>query len=282
MQMKSPQFLAAALLSLLASCGGADAEVATTSNPLCDGSDGLRVRIALEGGGPDTYGSHIRINHGFQVLAIDGHCSYWMNSGWELNLFDSRDRGWRTGTLDPATAAALEGALPLADLTRLADCVGGGASDAPARIVRTAGSQAVCGGSGPRFDAAWAVVTATADKLWPRSTALDGALRVSARDIAPPPGSGHHEPYAWPLGGLTPFLRANSAGTPEDVHTLVTEPESARKLRTLRETYLSDRSMPGGGFASWDGLVVSDGIITAVTYMRDALPYEDQAGHPPF
>jgi hypothetical protein len=277
--MKSLWFLPALLL-LMTSCGGGGGEPVPTAEALCDGSEGLRVRIALEGGGPDAYGSYIRINHGYQVLEIDGHCSYWMNAGWGFNVPQFRDRGWRTGTLDAATAAALQSALPLADLSRLADCVGQGVPDAPSRTVRTARSSAGCGGSGPSFDAAWAVVTVTVERLWPRSTPVDGAIRVSAREYSVPPGV--HKPYAWPLAALSPFLRANSPAPTVEAHTLVTDPESTRKLRALRETYVSESSLTAGGFPGWDGMVVSDGTITAVTFMRDALPYEDQAGNPPF
>jgi hypothetical protein len=62
----------------------------------------------------------------------------------------------------------------------------------------------------------------------------------------------------------------------------VSDPESAAKLRALRETYLSDRAASGAGFSGWAGVWVSDGTIAAVAFMRDALPYEDQAGHYPF
>jgi hypothetical protein len=241
----------------------------------------LRVRIATEGGEPDEDGSYIRINHGFQVLAIDGQCSYWMNS-WDINVPQFRDRGWRTGTLDPATATTLQTALPLADLTRLADCVSSGVIGATARTIHTASGRAQCDGTGPRFDAAWAVVTATANRLWPLSTPMAGGIRVSARERSPSPSAGDHKPYVWPLGALTPFLQPNGAGAANDTHTLVNDPESAAKLRALRETYLSDRAASGAGFSGWAGVWVSDGTIAAVAFMRDALPYEDQAGHYPF
>ena len=259
---------------------GSPAEVAAAPEALCDGSSRLRVRIALEGGGPDVDGSYVRINHGFQALVIDGHCSYWMNAGWELNRPLSRDRGWRTGTLDPASATALQGALPLADLTKLADCSSSQVLDAPARTVRTASTKAECGGSGSRFDAAWAVVTATAEQLWPRSTPMDGAIRVAARDVGVVPGS--HAPYPWPLGKLQPFLLSLAPGGVSDANTLVTDVASARQLRALREQYLSERSMAGGGFSNWDGPLVTDGTTTAFVFMRDALPYEDEGGRFPF
>jgi hypothetical protein len=299
--MKSLLLVPVALLPWMVSCaekprGGSPADAATTamlrdgspgdaaavSAMLCDGRDGLRVRISLEGGEPDQTGSYIRINHGFSVLEIDGQCGYSMNSGWQFNLPQFRDRGWRTGTLDRATAAALQSALPLADLRGLADCVASGVIGASGRMIRTATSQASCDGTGPRFERAWAVVTATADQLWPRSSPMDGPIRVSARETAPPPGTGDHQPYVWPLGPLSPFVQADSAGLAADAHTLVSDPESARRLRALRETYLADRALSEAGFSGWNGVRVSDGTITAVTFMRDALPFEDQAGHPPF
>jgi hypothetical protein len=50
----------------------------------------------------------------------------------------------------------------------------------------------------------------------------------------------------------------------------------AAPLRAIREEYLSD-TRPGDLYAA-DGIPITDGVISATMFLRDALPYEDERG----
>jgi hypothetical protein len=112
---------------------------------------------------------------------------------------------------------------------------------------------------------------------------MDGALHVSAVVSGFDPSSGSAMAYPWPLAmPLSDFLLDpgidGSNLIMRGASKLVADPDSTSRLRALRERYLADRDAQPGLYANWDGLETTDGVTSAVLYMRDAMPYEDGSG----
>jgi hypothetical protein len=82
----------------LACSGGAEGDAALPEvQPICDGSDDVRLTFAAPGGFFSR--SPFSQRYGSVSLAIDGRCSYW--------IADESLRGLRVGTIDAASAAVL-------------------------------------------------------------------------------------------------------------------------------------------------------------------------------
>jgi hypothetical protein len=229
--------------------------------------------------GSELRASLVRVENGMPALTVDGACSYWVGGGWSEDPL-SRDRPFRTGRLSDADVGALERSLPLGDVGALGDCPPPqpGDYDYGVRVIRTASTEAVCKTTGTRFDAAWTTLQGLAAALWESGTPMDGALHVSAVD-APSSASTVPAPYAWPTAlPLTSFILPDAVQFQTGVSVLVDDPVAAGQLRALRDQYLSDRTAQPGLYTSWDGLEVTDQSVTALVYMRDAIPYEDAQG----
>lgn len=245
---------------------------------MCDGSNRVRMRALIEPAlSREDYGSAVRVENGYPSIAIDGLCSYIIGGGWTEDA-SGRDRGWRSGRLDPTVEARLSSVLDLTALDRLQDCTLGGANfDLASRVLIAANSRARCeGGDGPRFEDAWRTIADTAADLWSHGTPLSGPIRASATSAW-----STSRPYQWPLTtALSTFIRdadeSTQAGPNVAGTSRLVEGADAAVLRALREQFLSDREATPGLFLG--GMAVSDGVTTATLYMRDALPYEDNDG----
>lgn len=96
----------------LLGCSGDSAEALPPAQPLCDGSDELRlVFTSIMGFG--YFGSGFSGKYGSGYLVIDGRCDYWLGS--------ETPRGLRTGTLDASTASALAEELHFGRYSTVAD-----------------------------------------------------------------------------------------------------------------------------------------------------------------
>lgn len=254
-----------------------DAGVADVPHaPLCDGQQHLRLWVLVETGGQQAPGSRVRSENGSPVITIDGTCSYWVGGGWSEDALRP-DRPFHTGKLDNADVTAIEDALPLSNIAALADCPGtpGGLSDYDTREIRTEATTVTCPGTvGARFDAAWSTVQNIANRLWENGAPMDGAIHVSAVGAS----AGAPRPtYAWPIASpLSSFVLADADRNKIGVSLLVSDADSARQLRALRDQYLADKTAQPGLYGN--GLNATDQIATAVVYMRDAIPYEDAQG----
>jgi hypothetical protein len=249
---------------------------------LCDGQQHLRLWALLGGGGQELPGSYVRIENGAPVFTVDGTCSYWVGGGWTEDAL-YRDRPFRTGRLSDADARSIEASVPIDEVSVLADCAPGGMPDASTRVIRTEMAMATCPSSltdGVRFGAAWAAVQAIAEKLWQSGTPMDGALHVSAVGPASLPPSPSSPPaYAWPAAlPLGEFVLDSSDWSNSGVSRFVDDPDAARRLRAMRDQYLTDRTAQPGLYSNWDGLIATDQTTSAIVYMRDAIPYEDTQG----
>lgn len=259
--------------------GTSDSDAGSVNRqPLCDGAQHLRLWVLVQPGN-ELAGSEVRVENGSPFLTVDGTCNYWIGGGWADDAL-SRDRPLRTGKMSDADAKALEESLPLDDVTSLADCPPPqpGVFDYGTLVIRTAMAAATCSTTGARFDAAWTTVRTTANALWANGTPMDGALHVSAAPMGAS-ASTTPAPYAWPIAApLSSFVLSAGDLYMTGVSRIVDDPDSAGRLRALRDQYLADRTAQPGLYANWDGLAVTDQSATVFVYMRDAIPYEDARG----
>lgn len=264
-----------ALLPLaLAGCGADAPEV-----PLCDGSDGLTLRVFFDGESNGVTGGTVRVENGFPSFAVDGQCRYFMSGGWRGagSARQPNDEGWRQGTVDDDLRRMLENAAGWEDMSRRADCAAfSGASDASPLIVANTRSAAVCAGQlGRSLTSLLEALNERAAQLWAQGQALDQDLHVAAvkdyvADAEPLPR------YTWP--GVLPlrdYLLDNAALSAPGRSKRVAAAE-AGPLREIRERFVLASRRRYTGISG--GMQMSDGETTAAVYLRDALPYEDELG----
>jgi hypothetical protein len=265
-------------LFAVAACSS-DADAPTIAAvPLCDGSTNLTLRIFYGGqSGREVLGSAVRVENGFPSFAVNGQCQYFMSGGWFEDR-QARDFGWRQGIVSDDLRRALEAKAGAEDLRSTYDCGRGvPIADAPPSIIANARSSLICtGGASEPVLEVFALIRQRAQELWTDARALDGALRITARQA-----SGAEPPkwYQWPTGlALRDYFETNST-------VLYDEPEGQSKpvaataaapLRTLREQYLRD-TRPGYLYTG-EGIPITDGQTIATMFMRDALPHEDERG----
>ncbi|HTV18525.1 MAG TPA: hypothetical protein VMG12_07635 [Polyangiaceae bacterium] len=89
-------------LSLVAGCGGTQLEPLPDIQPMCDGSDDIRL-VYGTGGGFVAFEDEFTAKYGRRYLAIDGHCNYWR--GWNTV------HGLSAGTIEPERATTLANEL---------------------------------------------------------------------------------------------------------------------------------------------------------------------------
>lgn len=254
-----------------------------SSFTLCDGIPALRLRVyGAANPERELRGSMVRTENGFPSFAVDGLCNYYLNGGWGQGADETldRDQGWRSGVLPSDLRAQLEVAMQRSSLATLQACLPtDGLFDATAWVLSVPGGSAACLRPGPGFTDLVSRVQTLAVSLWPNAHPLAGGIRVSA--VAT--GDDLSSPYPWPLAQpLGDFMLPENVplnlykGFSVGVSTLVSDEESARHFRQLREQYLADRT--ANPFLFFDGQVMSDGRTKANVYMRDALPYEDENG----
>jgi hypothetical protein len=255
---------------------GGDSATAEPPAGLCDGSARMRLRFAtLARNERELPGSIVRVENGFPSLLLDASCNYYMSGGWaEPGDALGRDRGVRRGKLDGADLEALGRELPLGRLDRLSDCSDAAEMiDGSPRTIADGSGTASCAGRGASFDAAWNWIASRAAKLWAASAPMSGDVWLSAVVVK----DGDDSPaFEWPLAEpLRSFIIPENALFESGVSRRVSGPE-AQALRRLREDYLSARTKAPAGF--YDGQKMSNGGLSAVVYLRDALPYEDERG----
>jgi len=273
--------------AIVVGCGGAASSSSVAPDamtpPICDGSANLRLRIFVEPqNGRELRGSIVRVENGYQSLMIDGACDFWIGGGW-IDDPMARDLGWRRGHIPAALEQELETLISIGDLGSVQDCLSNDIADAPTRSIRSATSRARCIRGGPRFEAAWSWAEKHGPDLWHEGVPLDQGIRVEAVMLYDGDNS---KAYGWPAGApLAELILQETEGSAlvfaSGVSTLVMDPDRAQALRRLRDEYIADRRAFPGLF--YDGQKMTDEQHTsAVVYMRDQLPYEDERGLLPF
>jgi hypothetical protein len=262
-----------------AGAGGSGGSAGAASFPtsICDGSARIRLRVfAAPQLSHEPRGSFVRVENGYSRLHVDGLCHYW-TSTWDGNDVLSRDREVREGQLTPDEAALLDSTFHLEDIgTELSDCPGAGAEDQTFRVMAAENAGVACQVGGPAFEKAWSTAASLASEWWMRGTPATGGVRIS---VIRSPAVGQQ--YPWTLAtGLDGLQLAPDSETEEGVSTLLDDPTDVSKLRSLRASYLEERSKSPGLFKGGPQFV--DQGISYYVYMRDATPYEDEHGLLPF
>jgi hypothetical protein len=275
-----------ALASLfLSACGSesgsdkqdADSNTGALVQPLCDGSDDVRLQYTHEGGFVGRYYSFLR-PLGFEYLVIDGRCRFWVNQDvWY---------GARTGTLTEDRAVALESELHWADLSELAGnwenrgCMDGSTwhlSDGESEV------SCYCGCTDEGVPSVVPDVgNASSDALlefWDAGAGFDGVMRIAAEDLteAVQVDGLELDWQVWPLSwSITDALFASVSSLHDPAAGMpVNEPADRETLRNLRDSYVETHgTIPDAD----DGYlpVTADSRYYALL-MRDVVPGDSSA-----
>lgn len=251
-----------------------------TTNHLCDGSAGLRIRYFLhDPPARFSFGYMVATENRNPSFAVDGSCNYWMSPGWnaEPANTDTSALGWRSGRVDKDLEHALN-QLPLGHLEELADCEADTLRDASLMAISDASSKVGCFRSGPMHQAAFEIVTARVESLWANAEPLTNGVWVSA---VPFNDGDTSAAYPWPSSvPLSEFMLPEASWYEAGVARLIADESEVANLRGLRARYVDERRAAPGHF--FDGQKMSDGTTAAVIYTRDQLPYENARGLWPF
>lgn len=243
--------------------------------PICDGSDQLRLRFFYEPAlSREPPGNAVLLELGYSSIGIDGHCRYWINGGWANGKVDEH-LPWKTGELPASLAAELDAAINLSTLDTL-ECDGFTTySHKNYYTIRSQYSRRRCevGLDDTKFYEVYRILDSRALQLYDAAVPVDGAIRMLATSSGWP-----FDTYEWPVE-LDPFLRVDSSSELLPGHSqLVTDPEAARLLRQLRNRFIADATAPEASHNTSDGIPLSVGTsgskFNIELFVRDALPYE--------
>jgi len=224
----------------------------------------------------DYYGSEVRRENGVPSFAVDGQCQYFVSGGWN-NQRQGSDQGWRQGTVDDELRRILESEVGAEDLTSVYECFPFGAFDAGTMVVANARSSLVCGGAGEDLLAVFDRMRLRGRELWEQGQPLDGDLHITLVQVSGEPPRW----YPWPseLAFDEYFGPAQQPSEQQPPRSQRVASADAAPLRALREQYLRDtRDTQPGLLYAGGGLPVAAGDTLVTIYMRDAVPYEDEAG----
>jgi hypothetical protein len=276
--------------ALLGSCAG----FPVASEPICDGSDGLR--LAYRTTAPQVWHvfpeMKVRWAPGISFLYVDGRCHFWVRP------IDGYDETADTGISRDRYVETREGVLTAEEADALGRDLGYGDWGAIDREVFTAGS-----GTHPGHIEMWAggqyfrcvrscgheVPTALvqraeawADRLYDRAAPMTGPLRGRAFIWGDPAvGSTFPVPPVvtpTPIDRPTVLLeRAVSLGEGQTLDyggaPLITDPDEVALWRGLWRDFIHNEH------AYWSGPFVVDAAGTIYQFsIRDALPFEDEDG----
>lgn len=248
--------------------------------PICDGSSKLRLRFFVRPSAVLTGGA-IYIENGNSSFAVDGHCRYWINGGFDAELQArplSYAKPWRTGLLPEKVKKDLDAVLDLEHLEHLSSCpFSPTLRDASALRIRSEYSAVECQGNAELantdFGRAWSLIERST--LYADGTDLDGPIRIVGYPTTP---DEFGNLLQWPLSvPVTEYHVEMVLGTGFGLGLLVSEVEDATKLRLLRQTDMIYRETHPE--YQLDGIYVQDGDDYA---KRDAIPYEGDDGLLPF
>jgi hypothetical protein len=279
--------------ALLGSCAG----FPVASEPICDGSDGLR--LAYRTTAPQVWRVpstlKVRWEPGISFLYVDGRCRFWVrpDDGYDETADTGISRDWyvetREGVLTAEEADALGRDLGYGDWGGLDREVFDGArvTEPPHTEMWADGQYFRC--VGPLGDCGSEVPTtlvqraeAWADRLYDRAAPMTGPIRGRAfvwDDAAPgiprpiPVGAvvarvGWHSMLLDSAVSLGDGELLDYGGAP-----LITDPDEVALWRGLWRDFIHNEH------AYWSGPFVVDAAGTIYQFsIRDALPFEDEDG----
>jgi hypothetical protein len=246
------------------------------AEPLCDGSDTLRLTYTSTGGGQTEDTFAFTNPHGHAYLLVDGKCRYYAS--------DRYMRGIITGTLSAEEAAQLSADVHWSELDQLSTVEPtqvNGCFDAGGTALTKAHAAVSCGcgcAGGPVSDA---LVKAREwfEMLMESGEPIPGPVSALVQVFEGFKSPGQPE-LDWPL-----------ARPMDEIPNLITEridprlktgpwavfdaPEEYTKLRELREQTLStDIDMPNSSIGISRAVLISGGQTGRALFVRDELPAE--------
>ena len=267
--------LAAGLVCGCSSKPASDAEssdgAAASAEPLCDGSDHLRLSYRdVPGGGPfaGAFGPFL-YPLGFRYVFIDGQCRYWAcNNVWQ---------GARTGVLNDQEASALETKIHYADLPDLDGDWGQACSDSSPWFASDGSAEVSCG-CGCEEDVpaelsemGVALCEFIEDSAGSGST-HDGPMQIAAYDCtADGNGSDDGEWQLWPFARNLSDVVVESDRFDATSGLLVDDQAELAELRAFRADYVAARGLVGRGDENMQ--VRQDGSYYCLV-VRDVVPWD--------
>lgn len=247
------------------------------ASALCDGSEALRLRAQVLGSGQVLPGSAVLSENGFDFLAVDGRCHFWV----QQRSFGPVHEGF----LDVAQADELLAALRTDSWASMAGTYRSSLCDGPGHRYRFDGAEIdiipVCNGQRTDGPVEWIrpAVRSAIDRLFAIGTQVRGPVRFTLlrNDELEFPSSSEAFRAApqWPLrrraedvalgtsdvrGSTGPFQRA--------------DPPEAACLQAIATQY---RQRAIGDAIAGFAPIVSEGRRFRL-FVRDSVPFEDADG----
>jgi hypothetical protein len=256
--------------------GSAGADAGATIAPLriCDGTQGVRLAVAIRGGGPSSAGQAMLSENGWQLLLVTGSC--------RASLLTYHVGPVREVSLSQEQEEALSRALRLGGWASSMRPAGGGCVDAPGISYRFDGqrlSGAVCGlPAGHPLEELNAAFLSQLQTLAVVATPVSGDVRyLVQRTPSPAPGDSR-APVAWPLaiplGSVVQGVAEAQPYTPGTSRRATAS--EANMLRAISATATAGPSEVGPTF-DFTPIVGDDGQRYQL-FIRDALPFENDNG----
>jgi hypothetical protein len=246
---------------------------------ICDGSDGLRLAMALGGGG--LIENELERALGFKYLYVLGTCEYYVLPSIEGVRWPDA----RTGVIDKATEEALSRAIDYGGLAGIAGSWGtDNVSDGSTLLVSdgavTVACYAACEQGPAAAQALWIEQKVWTDKLWEQGEPLLGALRIS---VVGSPGAAMEpafDPEPWPLAAEPWSLAAEESVDTNYPTVRIDSGDDLETLRELRQKYREDDEPPANSLYMHGHLQFHDmaGVDLFRVWIRDSLPIEDDDG----
>jgi hypothetical protein len=251
--------------------GSGKADAGTVSaEPLCDGSEDLRLVYSSGGGFVDTM-YFFTSPHGAEFFAVDGTCQFYAGSNYMRGIF--------SGTLTQAQAAELSKAVQWDELANWdwslyqdMSCPDAGGSSLT-RAKMTAGCSCGCDPAAPKgLEQALSSADAWVERLMTQGTPIAGPVSAVAY-TSETADSSNAPVVTWPLTramssipGLVHALNENNFAMPWSAASF----EDAAETMKLREARAATF---GQKMTGWTGYVpVQEGSKQYRLYIRDELP----------
>jgi hypothetical protein len=258
--------------------GGAEEDAGVAHDPMCDGSDAMRLAYTSESGGLVAPAFGFTNPHGHAFIAIDGKCRYYVGRNYMHGVI--------SGTLTSSDAAQLAADLHWADLDSWASWgIGKDAACPDSGIVSlmkaNAGAGCSCGCDPPApkgLSDALQKAHDWVEKLSSTGKPLDGA--VSAVVLGSGFGATPNQPkFTWPLSRTIKSIPELVVDESEPKLWMDTGPwarfedsSEFSKLRDMR-TMTTSTDRAGSGSVATDVIVVEGGMEYHL-FVRDELPSE--------
>jgi hypothetical protein len=234
--------------------------------PLCDGSDELRLGWRAIPGF-ESLGAGTNIELGRAYLYVRGDCRFWVQP-WERPP-ELAQLETRTGVLDEDQAAELEAMVHYGLWDGYDVSYPGEGSDEDITYLFDTERTIACSGGCPSADediqAMFGDPAALVDELWAAGQAVDGGVRVYATPAEPQLGE---TPLVWEPASVSPAELVDDTGRT----VLVDDPGQVAELRALRASHPELDALDSPFYVEHEG-------VSYLFGMRDVIPVEHEDGY---